>query len=126
MTHTCELYRNEELLFYSDAHWLHPLMELDDFLKDSDLKPEELVLKDKIIGRAAALLIARMRIGQVEALTLSTPGAETLKHFGIPFTAQKHIERVQCATEEILLNETDPEKAYEFIRWRIASRSKSY
>ena len=47
-------------IFTSYGKWLHPLFELEDYLADHAFQPDHLILQDKIIGKAAALLILRM------------------------------------------------------------------
>jgi len=46
-------------IFTSFGKWLHPLFELEDYLAEHAFQPENLILQDKIIGKAAALLIHR-------------------------------------------------------------------
>ena len=41
-------------VFTSIGKWLHPLFELEDYLAEHSLEPRNLVLQDKIIGKAAA------------------------------------------------------------------------
>ena len=125
MTHSLEVYHNSKLIFSSDQHWLHPLFELEEFLTQNQYTAGNLLIKDKIIGRAAALLLVRLKVGEIIALTLSQPAEEVLQYYNIPYSCEKKIERVECATENILLNELDPEKAYQFIRSRIESKTTS-
>ena len=47
-------------VFTSTGKWLHPLFELEDYLVEHGLEPGNLILQDKIIGKAAALLIHRL------------------------------------------------------------------
>src|SRR5436309_11891247 len=47
-------------IFTSHGNWLHPLFELEDYLAEHSFQPENLILQDKIIGKAAALLILRL------------------------------------------------------------------
>ena len=47
-------------IFTSHGKWLHPLFELEDDLAAHPIQPENLILQDKIIGKAAALLIHRL------------------------------------------------------------------
>ena len=79
METSLELYLGNELLFSSRGRWLHPLFELEEFLKGNNYDPRSLLLKDKIICKAAALLIVRLGIVQVRAGILSKSGKEALE-----------------------------------------------
>jgi hypothetical protein len=99
MDNTLEVYLGEELIFRSDGKWLYPLFELEDFLAGADLEAGQLTVKDKIVGRAAALLEIRLGVGRIEA--------------GIML-----VERILCKTEELLVDEYDPERAHEILKAR--------
>jgi hypothetical protein len=49
-------------IFTSHGKWLSPLFELEVYLADHPIQPVWLVLQDKIIGKAAALLIHRLGV----------------------------------------------------------------
>ena len=116
-----ELYADGALVFSSRGRWLHPLFELEGYLGEHPLPREGLALSDKIVGKAAALLIDRMGIKAVRAGILSDPAFETLVSRGTAVTWETRVARIACATEELLLHETDPEKAWRLIRDRIAA-----
>ena len=52
--HALEVYQGETLIFYSDGKWLHPLLDLEQFLAAHPYDPGALSVHDKIVGRAAA------------------------------------------------------------------------
>ena len=54
---TLTVFRNGTLIFTSNGTWLHPLFELEAYLAAQPIQPDQLILQDKIIGKAAALLI---------------------------------------------------------------------
>ena len=60
-------------IFTSRGKWLHPLFELEDYLAEHAFQPENLILQEKIIGKAAALLIHRLRFRTLQAGILSRP-----------------------------------------------------
>ncbi len=107
------------MIFHSDRNWLYPLLELEEFVKKKDYDAQTLLVQDKIVGRAAALLLVRLNAGEVRAEKLSVSGKEVLDHYDIPYTHKELLHEVTCQTEKILLNELDPEKAYQVIRQRI-------
>ena len=70
-------------IFTSYGKWLYPLFELEDYLAEHPIQPENLILQDKIIGKAAALLIHRLRFRTVKAGILSRLGEAVLQRHGI-------------------------------------------
>jgi zinc transport system ATP-binding protein len=118
MNNTLEVYFGEELIFCSDGKWLYPLFELEDFLAGVDLEPARLTVKDKIVGRAAALLEIRLGVGRVEAGTMSELGRRALERHNVPHEYEILVERILCQTEELLDDEYDPERAYEILKAR--------
>ncbi len=71
MEHSLELVSDNEVIFYSNGKWLHPLFELESFLAKHQYDPASLVLKDKIVGRAAALFQLYLGIKTVNAGMMS-------------------------------------------------------
>lgn len=116
MNHTLEVFSAEKLIFFSDSKWLHPLFELERFLSTNKYEPANLVVKDKIIGRAAALLLIYFGISTIKAGVLSKCGMDVLEKYSVKYEYQTLVERIQCKTEELLKDENDPEKAYQIIK----------
>jgi len=124
MRHSLEVYLNEELIFFSDRHWLHPLFELESFLKTGDFSVEKLWLKDKIIGRAAALIFVHLGIKKVHGQTMSRLACDVLDYYNVAFSYDQLIERIACQTEELLRDEWNGAVAYSKIKRRIESAKK--
>ena len=125
MSYNFEVYHRTKLIFSSENHWLNPIFEFEDFLKQSVYKTEMLEIRDKIIGRAAALLLVRLDIRNIHARLLSEPGKEILEHFNLHFTYNELVPKIGCQTEDLLKNEYDPDVAHRLIIERIESRKKS-
>ncbi len=119
-----QLLQRGKLIFQSYGNWLHPLFELEDFLGMNDHPLAEMLLRDKIIGKAAALLIVRLGIRQVEAGLLSRLGENTLKANGIRYTFRERVDRISCQTEELLKSCDDPDKAYGILAKRAGRDEK--
>jgi hypothetical protein len=119
MVHSLEVYHQEKLVFFSDRNWIYPLFELEKFLQLNSFPVEELVVKDKIVGKAAALLMVHFRIRQVKAQLISRLGMETLTQFKVVFEYQQLVDRIYCQTEELLQQEMDPESGYRILAARI-------
>jgi len=116
MKHTLEVYLSEKIIFYNDGKWLHPLLELEIFLSKKKCDRSKILVKDKIIGRAAALILIYLGVQNVEAGIISKPGKDALEKHAINYKYIKIVERIQCRTEKMLENEYDPEKAFYIIK----------
>lgn len=110
-----ELLSDGVVVFSSGGRWLHPLLELEEFLAGRTLARQGLSLRDKIVGRAAALLIVRLCIPEVHAGILSRPGEAVFRERGVRYTFDTLVERIACRTEELLSNVVDPEAAHELV-----------
>jgi len=124
MTHNFEVYDNPLLIFASSGHWLHPIFEFEEFLKKRAISPDTLEIRDKIIGRAAALLLVRLGVKRIHAGLLSNLGKEILEVNGITYFYDKLIPKIGCQTEDILRDEFDTERAYSLILERIKANKK--
>jgi hypothetical protein len=105
-------------IFTSHGTWLHPLFELEAYLADHPIQTAHLLLQDKIIGKAAALLIYRLGVRTVRAGVLSRLGEEVLQRHEMASTYEQLVERIHCQTEELLAPVEDPEEAYQLVKAR--------
>jgi len=105
-------------IFTSHGKWLHPLFELEDYLTEHAFQPDKLILQDKIIGKAAALLIHRLGFRTVKAGILSRLGEAVLQRYGIAYSYEQLVDRIHCQTEELLATVEDPEEAYRLVKIR--------
>jgi zinc transport system ATP-binding protein len=126
---TLTVFRNGTPIYTSNSKWLHPLFDLEAYLADDPIQPENLILQDKIIGKAAALLIHRLGFRTVEAGILSRLGEAVLQRYGIAYTYELLVDRIHCQTETLLADVEDPEEAYRLVKvragrinpWRVSS-----
>ena len=81
-------------------------------------QPENLILQDKIIGKAAALLIYQLGFRTVKAGILSRLGEAVLYRYGIAHSYEQLVNRIHCQTEELLATVEDPEAAYQVVKVR--------
>jgi hypothetical protein len=105
-------------IFTSHGTWLHPLCELADYLAEHAFRPANLILQDKIIGKAAALLIHRLGVRTVKAGVLSRRGEAVLQRYKIAYSDEQLVARLHCQTEERLAQVEDPEAAYRRVKVR--------
>src|SRR5215468_8304849 len=115
---TLTVFRNGTPIFTSYGKWLHPLFELEAYLTDHAFEPAQLILQDKIIGKAAALLIHRLGFRTVQAGMLSRLGEAVLQRHGMAYTSEQLVDRIPCQTEELLATVEDPEEAYRLVKVR--------
>ena len=116
-----QVFLGERLVFASDGRWLHPLFDLEELLKGSEYSPEELLASDRIVGKAAALLIARMGIRTVRAGIMSRLAERVMLQRGIAYRFDTRVERIDCATEELLSDIDDLDTAYRLLANRVRS-----
>jgi hypothetical protein len=105
-------------IFTSHGKWLHPLFALEDYLADHAFQPAHLILQDKIIGKAAALLLHRLGFCTVQAGVLSRLGEAVLQRYEIAYSYEQLVDRIHCQTEELLATVEDPEEAYQLVKVR--------
>jgi hypothetical protein len=118
MEPTLEVFEDSRRVFASAGKWLHPLFELEEFLAASDLDPARLLIRDKIVGKAAALLIARLGFRRLHARLLSRLGREILSRYSLDVVWDELVERIDCQTEGALAEVDDLEEAYLWLRRR--------
>ena len=107
--------RLSEPLFSSSGRWLHPLFELEAFLTAHPISASELFLRDRVIGTAAAFLILRLGIREVESDIASRRALELLRDSGVAVEAKTCIEAIGCLTEQLLKDETNSDAAYQML-----------
>ncbi len=112
---TLALLVDGEEIFASMGKWLHPLFELEQFLAARPIELSRAEVRDKIVGRGSAFLIVRMGIRTVHAGVLSRLGKEVLDRAGAACTWESLVDRIQCRTESLLGDTTDPEQAYHVL-----------
>ena len=103
------LTREEKELFSSNKPWLYPLLDLTEHLARTRETVGDCTLYDKIIGRAAALLIVRLGIRTVQTDVLSSRAVSVFDTFHISYSATSIVERIDCRTEDILADVSDPD-----------------
>lgn len=118
MEHSLIVNLNDQTVFTSDQHWLYPLFELEDYLKQSEIGANDLFLKDKIAGKAAACLIVFLGIKRCHIELLSERAIPVFKANGIEFTYDNLVDHIQCRTEDLITDKMNIADAYLFLRKR--------
>lgn len=115
---TLRAFYRGSLIFSSDGRWLHPLFELEAFLKQQTYDGGDLYVEDDVVGKASALLICRMGIRKVRAGVLSRLAERVFREENIEYSFQEKVERILCQTEELLASVDDIETAYDLLKER--------
>jgi len=114
-----QVYEGDKLIFASSKDRLLPLLEYIDRFAASH---QQIVVFDKVIGRAAALLCARAGCREVYSPLGSQLAVKALDEYGIKYHLTKVVPYIQqlnhedmCPMEKLSLDK-GPEEFYEAIR----------
>ena len=112
---TLRLLSAETVLFASERHWLHPLFDLEAWLAQEGRSTAGTLQVDRVTGRAAAFLVARLGIPALRTGLLSRRAIPVLERHGIAYQALETVDRIACATEDQLLTVEDGATAYRLL-----------
>ena len=111
--------KNKIIIFQSKSSGLKPLIKL---IKKFSSRSAKLVVYDKIIGQAAALLLAYLKVSQVYTPLISQAGVLVLKKHHIEFEAKKRVKHIMdfasqelCHWEKLAKNKT-PKKFWLLVK----------
>jgi hypothetical protein len=113
--------KDSEIIYSSKQGGMAPLLEAIDQLGLETLASSTVV--DKIVGKAAALLIAYFKAKEVYTKLLSRSAIEVIKKYGINYMAERVIDHIRnkedkdiCPFEKMVLKIKDPEEGYKKLR----------
>jgi len=118
LEHSLVVKLNAITVFTSDQHWLYPLFELEDYIRQSEQLPSNLFLSDKIAGKAAACLIVYLGIKRCHIELLSERAIPVFKANNIEFTYDQLVDHIQCRTEDLITDKMSISDTYLFLRKR--------
>jgi len=118
------IFKDGELVFSSSQEKLSPLVQAIEEVGLERL--EGCVVADRIIGRAAALLMCLMRAREAHALVMSKEALRALERHGIAARAGELVERIMapdgrapCPFERLVEGVEEPEEAYRLVVRRL-------
>ena len=114
----CTVKKQNEIIFEHDGKWLHPLFALEDFLKEKGIEGSDLFLEDKLIGRGAAVLIARLGIKKCHGRVVSRKALSITQKYGMEITWDTLVETLACQTEQTLSEDMSLEESYRELSGR--------
>ena len=113
------IYQDDELIFQSRSKGIRPHLEA---IEKHGKNLKDTVIVDKIVGRAAALLILYNEPKEVYAALVSKPGKQVLQENGLKFTFKDETDQIKmkdgrifCPFERMVQGINDPEEAYTAI-----------
>ena len=106
---------NGNVVFQSAGRWLYPIFDLEESLQTHALDLSKALIRDKVIGKAAAFLLIRLNAGRIHGDLMSERALSVLEITTIPFSFGKCVPRIDCQTEEILADINDSEIAYQIL-----------
>ena len=114
--HTIVIYKNDASVYTSNDRGVAPLMKL---LKENKAQLKDAMIADKVVGKAAALLMAYGKVKEVYTPTISTPALKVFKNHNIEIHYDKEVGRIinrkgdgLCPMETLCLNIENPEDAF--------------
>ena len=118
MEHSLIISYQNNVIFTSDSHWLHPLFELNDFLQKKQLSAKELFLRDKVAGKAAACMMAYLGITKCHIELISKRAVPVFEAAGIAYSYDCMVEHIDCRTEYLIGDDMSVDDAWLFLRKR--------
>jgi hypothetical protein len=120
---TLRVYRDEKPVFFSQKDRLLPLM---DYSAEHGRAGKPVVIFDKVMGNAAALLVTRLNCAEVFSPLGSELAVKTLEKYGIKYHLDETVPYIcrpdgqrMCPMEELSLGKS-PEEFYREMKARIA------
>lgn len=117
--------KDGEIVFTSNKDGMQPLLEAIDCIGLHVLRDS--IVVDKIVGKAAALLISYIKASEVHCIVLSVRAKKVLDKQGIKYNSETMIQEIRnklgtdiCPFEKAVLDVEEPEEGYK----RLAAKMK--
>lgn len=114
--HTLVIYKNNASVITSDDRGVNSLIKL---IKEDKSQLSGSLIADKVIGKAAALLMIYAGVKEIYAPIISKPALKTLLKHNVKVYYDKEVERIinrkgdgLCPMETLCLDIEKPEQAY--------------
>lgn len=113
--------KDGRLLYSSEKGGMAPLLEAIDRLGLRTL--QDSVVADKIVGKAAALLISYFKASEVYTRLLSQSAIDVLEKHGVEYSYERVVDSIRnkedtdiCPFEKLVLKIEDPREGYEKLK----------
>jgi len=113
-----QVFVRDRLYFQSSGKWLYPLFDLEEEIKVRPIALSKAIVRDKVIGKAAALFLIHLGAWHVHGELMSELAVKVFKSNHIHYSFGSCVPRIKCKTEELLLEINDPGVAYKILSER--------
>lgn len=122
--HTIVILKKDASVITSDDRGVSPLIKL---LKEDKLQLQDSIIADKVIGKAAALLMIYGNVKEVYTPIISSPAIKIFNINNVKIYYDKEVDRIinrkgdgLCPMETLCLDIDNPEEAFEVILNKIS------
>ncbi len=120
--------QKEEQQFTSTKRGIAPILEL---MNDDAKLLKDAIVADKVIGKAAALLLIYGKVKHIHAVVISELAIDILNQYKVSFTYDQKVPYIinrtktdMCPMEHCVLEINDPEYAYEALKEAVVKLMK--
>ena len=121
--HTIVIYKSDASVIVSNDRGVAPLLKL---LNEDASQLRGSIVVDKVIGKAAALLMVYAGIKEVYTPVISEPAVEVFNNHKVKVAYDKIVDRIinrkgdgLCPMETLCLDIDDPQEAFKSINVRL-------
>ena len=114
--HTIVIYKRDASVIVSNDRGVAPLMKL---LNEDSEQLRDSMVADKVIGKAAALLMVHAGVKEVYTPTISKPAVDVFENYNVKISYDKIVDRIinrkgdgLCPLETLCLEIDHPEEAF--------------
>ena len=116
--------KDGKTIFTSSEEGMRPLLEAINRIGLPELNGS--IVVDKIVGKAAAILISYFKAKETHCIVLSVRAREVLDKHGIKYCSEQVIPEIRnklgtdiCPFEKIVLEVEDPKEGYELLSAKL-------
>jgi len=110
-----QLFKNHKILFSNNEKGLVPLIEVYSFLTRYIQNKENLIIYDKVIGRASALILNKIGIKTIKTNLITEHALTYLESKGFQVESKKIIDKINSKIDIQLELYTDEEEALKYL-----------
>ncbi|BCR21855.1 DUF1893 domain-containing protein [Borrelia sp. HM] len=109
------LFKEHRILYSNMERGLKPLLEVDNFINKYIQNKEGLEIYDKVVGKAAAVIIYNIGFQNVHAGVISQVAKDFLESRGIRVSFKRLVEKINDKTENLIESLENPEEIYKYL-----------
>nr|ABP88210.1 hypothetical protein [Borrelia lonestari] len=109
------LFKEHRILYSNMERGLKPLLEVDNFINKYIQNKEGLEIYDKVVGKAAAVIIYNIGFQNVHAGVISQVAKDFLESKGIKVSFKRLVEKINDKTDNLIESLENPEEIYKYL-----------